>query len=61
MKHKLPAEASRDLDWWRQRLEDEFIRMNITRLLPPDPMDTALFVDASTGWGIGLVLNGRWC
>ena len=27
---------------------------------PPEPLDTALFVDASTGWGIGLVLDGKW-
>lgn len=57
-KHKLPVGASLDMDWWKQRLEDEFVGMKIIR--PPDPRDTALFVDASTGWGIGLVLDGRW-
>ena len=55
-KHKLPHGASSDVDWWRQHLEDEFVGMKIIH--PPEPMDTALFVDASTGWGIGLVLNG---
>ena len=57
-KHKLPFEAAGDISWWNQRLKDEFLGMKIIR--PPEPLDTALFVDASTGWGIGLVLDGKW-
>jgi hypothetical protein len=39
-------------------LQEEFVRMRIAH--PLKPSDTELFVDASTGWGIGLILNGRW-
>jgi hypothetical protein len=27
---------------------------------PPEPLDCKVFVDASTGWGIGLIINDRW-
>ena len=58
MKHKLSAGTAEDMAWWRQRLQDKFIGMKIIR--PPEPLDTKLFVDASTGWGIGLILDGKW-
>jgi len=57
-KHKLTTEASADILWWSQQLQNDFVGMKIIR--PPEAMDTALFVDASTGWGIGLVLDGKW-
>jgi len=57
-KHKLPVGVFSDLSWWKERLEDDFVGMKIIR--PPDPLNTALFVDASTGWGIGLILDGKW-
>jgi hypothetical protein len=58
VRHKLSAANIEDMTWWRRRLTDSFVGMNIIR--PPEPLDTALFVDASTGWGIGLILNGKW-
>jgi hypothetical protein len=58
VKHKLTAMAAEDMDWWRQQLQDAFVGMNIIR--PPEPSQTKLFVDASTGWGIGLVIDGKW-
>jgi hypothetical protein len=57
-KHKLTSAASSDLSWWRQRLSDEFVGMGIIR--PPQPLSTSLFVDASTSWGIGIILDGKW-
>lgn len=58
LKHKLSREIAEDMAWWMQRLQGEFVGINVIR--PPTPLDTKLFVDASTGWGIGLVLDGRW-
>jgi hypothetical protein len=58
VKHKLSAGTSEDMAWWRERLQDEFVGMKIIR--PPKPSDTKLFVDASTGWGIGMILDGKW-
>jgi hypothetical protein len=57
-RHKLPPQAGDDTTWWRIRLQGDFVGMKITH--PPKPLDTILFVDASTQWGIGLVINGRW-
>ena len=58
VKHKLSAGASEDIAWWRQRLQDQFVGIDI--ICPPSPSDTMLFVDTSMGWGIGLILNGKW-
>jgi hypothetical protein len=58
MRHKLSAGAAEDTDWWRNRLRESFVGMKIVR--PPSPLDIGVFVDASTSWGIGLVLNGKW-
>ena len=58
VKHKLPNDATNDMLWWRNRLQDRSVGMKIIR--PPTPLANNLFVDASTGWGIGLVLDGRW-
>ena len=56
--HKLPASAAEDLSWWRQRLQSSFVGLKIIH--PPAPLTNSLSVDASTSWGIGLVLDGRW-
>jgi hypothetical protein len=57
-KLKLPKMAVSDIEWWRDRLSHAFVGLTIIR--PPDPLSTELFVDASTSWGIGMILNGRW-
>jgi hypothetical protein len=56
--HKLSSGTADDIGWWRSRLLDEFVRLRIIR--PPEPLDTKLFIDTSTGWGIGLILDGKW-
>jgi hypothetical protein len=56
--HKLTPAAGTDIAWWRQRLNDVFVGLQIIR--PPPPLDNLVFVDASTGWGIGLVIDGKW-
>jgi hypothetical protein len=58
VKHRLPTDAANDIVWWRNRLQERSVGIKIIR--PPTPMTNDLFVDASTGWGIGLVLDGRW-
>ncbi|KAF5343279.1 hypothetical protein D9758_016311 [Tetrapyrgos nigripes] len=48
-----------DLNWWLEQLKLEFLGLHIVN---PPPVDESfiLFIDASTSWGIGLILNGRW-
>lgn len=58
VKHRLPPGTADDLGWWRLHLQDTFVGMKI--IVPPDPLNNMIFVDASTSWGIGLVLDGRW-
>jgi hypothetical protein len=58
VKHKLSAGTALDLGWWRTRLQDSFVGLKIVR--PPEPLPNKVYVDASTSWGIGLVLDGKW-
>jgi hypothetical protein len=58
VKHKLAAETSEDMAWWRLRLQEEFVGMKI--IWPPKPLDSKLYIDTSSGWGIGLILDGKW-
>jgi hypothetical protein len=58
VKHKLSASSAEDMAWWRSRLQSAFVGMKIIR--PPEPLDNKIYVDASTRWGIGLFLDGRW-
>jgi hypothetical protein len=52
------AGTSEDMAWWRLRLQEEFVGMKIIQ--PPKPLDSKLYVDASSVWGIGLILDGKW-
>lgn len=57
-KHISP-DARKDLEWWYRKLGEDFVGMKCVRP-PPIRTDVSIMVDASTVWGIGLVLNGRW-
>ena len=47
-----------DLKWWLHQLN---ISGFYHKLLPRGPcQDMGLFVDASTSWGIGIIVAGRW-
>lgn len=54
--HRVPAIVAADASWWIDRLLNSWCGLDIRE--PPAPLPTSLFVDASTSWGIGLVLNG---
>ncbi|EJD42880.1 hypothetical protein AURDEDRAFT_67136, partial [Auricularia subglabra TFB-10046 SS5] len=47
-----------DLDWWRDKLSGSFCGMRIKSV--PAPSAISLYVDASTSFGIGIVLDGAW-
>lgn len=59
VKHTVSATLAEDLKWWHETLGKEFVGLKCT---VPKPVreDVSIMVDASTSWGIGLVLNGRW-
>ncbi|KAF8828457.1 hypothetical protein HHX47_DHR3000091 [Lentinula edodes] len=56
--HRIGLSLKDDLNWWVDTLQSDFVGMSIFTL--PDYIEISLFVDASTSWGIGLTLNGRW-
>ena len=53
-----PHSMITDLKWWLSTLDNpKFYR----KLLPRSPChDMGLFVDASTSWGIGIIVAGKW-
>jgi hypothetical protein len=53
-----PKSMITDLKWWLQTLNVSGFHR---KLLPRGPcQDMGLFVDASTSWGIGIIIAGRW-
>ena len=58
VRHKLSASTADDISWWKTRFQDKFLGIKILR--PPEPLPNEVYVDASTSWGIGLVIDGRW-
>jgi hypothetical protein len=56
--HHAPRETAADLDWWFQTLSSP----NLTRSIPGPRQvaDCGAFSDASSGVGIGIVIQGKW-
>ena len=53
-----PKSLITDLRWWLHTLDDSDFHH---KLLPRGPpQDMGIFVDASTSWGIGIIVAGRW-
>lgn len=55
---KLPTAVLEDIAWWRTALSTQFCGMDVQTI--PEVQDLGIFVDASTGWGVGLVYDGTW-
>lgn len=50
--------VKKTLLWWKNRLSDPG---SFRQLKPPGPLiDLGIYVDASTSWGIGIIIQGRW-
>ncbi len=47
-----------DLAWWKHKLSLDLLGIPI--ITPAEPLDVSLMVDASTSWGLGLVLDRKW-
>ncbi|KAF5384772.1 hypothetical protein D9615_001263 [Tricholomella constricta] len=57
-KHRVTPAVMEDIAWWQATLSSSWCGVKIVR--PPEPLDTLIYVDASTSWGIGFFLNGKW-
>lgn len=58
VRHTVSRSLRDDMLWWDSKLSETFVGMHIIR--PPPPLDMEIFVDASTSWGVGMILEGRW-
>ena len=47
-----------DIIWWRARLSSAFCGSIISK--PPDVSPIEFWVDASSSWGVGIVLDNEW-
>lgn len=52
-----PALAN-EIAWWSNSFQSQFLGATIA--IPPQPLSLPIFVDASTSWGIGVLINSRW-
>ena len=53
-----PRSLITDLNWWQKQLHAQgFYRQLIPR---GDPLEMGIYVDASTSWGIGIIVEGKW-
>ena len=57
-KHCIPTIVAKDIIWWRAQLSMDFCGMTLRP--PPPPLDLLVCVDASTSWGIGFWMDGKW-
>ncbi|RXW12851.1 hypothetical protein EST38_g13003 [Candolleomyces aberdarensis] len=58
IRHHAPPSLITDPTWWSDILqEDSFFRSIALR---PPTQDMDIWVDASTSWGIGILIGGRW-
>lgn len=47
-----------DISWWRMQLSANFCGSSLSRPPPTSPVE--FWVDASSSWGIGVILGGEW-
>ncbi len=58
IQHTISSTLAEDLAWWKHKLSLDLLGIPI--ITPAEPLDVSLMVDASTSWGLGLVLDGKW-
>lgn len=58
LKHQPHKAVTDEIEWWKATLSKEWCSIKIKQ--PPKPTTDNFFVDASTSWGIGLVINDEW-
>lgn len=47
-----------ELTWWSSELSHYFVGRQVA--CPPPPLSTSIFVDASTSFGIGILIDNKW-
>lgn len=57
-RHCIPATVLADVQWWRVVLSRVWCGLRL--VCAPTPLDFGIYVDASTSFGIGLLIDGKW-
>ncbi len=58
IRHTISSTLAEDLAWWKHKLSLDLLGIPI--ITPAEPLDVSLMVNASTSWGLGLVLDRKW-
>lgn len=56
--HTVSQHLHNELSWWSSLLSQSFVGRSVSQ--PPPPISAAIFVDASTSWGIGVLIDDKW-
>lgn len=54
----IPILLKSDISWWNAELSKPFFGCSVAS--PPSILPLDIFVDASTSWGIGILINSKW-
>lgn len=54
----VPGSLQSDINWWNSALSQRFFGCSVAS--PPPVLPLPIFVDASTSWGIGVLINNKW-
>lgn len=54
----IPPSLREDIEWWQATLNEPFFGSPVASPPPISPLQ--IFVDASTSWGIGVLINKKW-
>lgn len=54
----IPPKLRQDIQWWISTLSKPFFGSTVAS--PPPILPLQIFVDASTTWGIGILINDKW-
>lgn len=54
----IPLNLRSDISWWATELSKPFFGCKVAT--PPPILALDIFVDASTSWGIGILINNKW-
>lgn len=58
IKHTINASLALEAAWWRSTLANPWCGIKIRS--PPPPLPIEVFVDASSSWGIGFIMDQKW-
>ena len=56
--HRITKPFLDDISWWKSHLSADWCGIKI--MCAPTPHPSEIFIDTSTSWGIGFIMDGKW-